>query len=108
MQVVQRGNRLNPASQHTHTEREEGRIGRRRKSCLKHAGMRKQVGANDDIDPARLVLDGEMSRVLSACVSHMLTEMCYNVSEQPPVPTAYKLRVCFWLVKNVNIINHRS
>lgn len=82
MQVVQRGNRLSPASQHTQTEREGGEGKRKEaKRRLRHTAMRKRVTAHDGIDPAHVFFlllfffwAAWMSTVLGACVGHMLTE----------------------------------
>lgn len=49
MQVVQGGNGLNPASQHTQTGR-RGRRGGKERGRRRHTAMRKRVRANDGID----------------------------------------------------------
>lgn len=56
MQVVQGGNRLNPASQHTQTERRGRREGGKERGRLQHTAMRKRVRANDGIDPPTMFL----------------------------------------------------
>lgn len=45
-----------------------------------------------------------MSTVLGACVGHMLTEMRCDLSKQPPAPSTWWSRVCYWLDPSVVII----